>query len=503
MPGRATGAVLVGVDAALVSVEVDLLRRLPSVVIVGLPSPSVREAAERVRSAILASGFDFPRSRVVISLAPADIRKEGTGFDLPMALAILTAAGVVDRARAERWCVAGELSLSGELRPVRGALSIVCAARDAAFEGAILPVGNSAEGALVAGIDTRVAPTLRAVVDFFNGIGPLDRAEQLVTEGPEDGLDLRDVQGQLDARLALEVAAAGGHNLLMEGPPGCGKTMLAARLPGILPELSQQEGLECTRIHSAAGLRRAEAGIVTRRPFRSPHHSVSAAGMVGTADLRPGEASLAHHGVLFLDEFPEFRRDVREALRAPLEDRLVSLSRAGGRVVFPASFALIAAANPCPCGYFGHPTRVCICSPPMRTRYRSQLSGPIVDRIDLRVVLAPVQADQLFEERPGESSASVRERVESARARQAARNGPHTNASVPADEVVPLANPTTEALQTLVSHVERAGSSARVARRVLRVARTVADLDGAERVGAPHVSRALALRFDGDEAVIP
>lgn len=503
MPGLVTGAVLVGVDAVRVSVEVDLLRRLPAVAIVGLPSPSVREAAERVRSAILASGFEFPRYRVVISLAPADIRKEGTGFDLPMALAILAASGVVDRERVARWCVAGELALSGDLRPVRGALSIVCAARDGGFDGVVIPAGNGPEGALVAGVDVRLGRTLREVVDFFNDTGELDRAELLPPTENGERLDLRDVQGQAEARLALEVAAAGGHNLLFEGPPGCGKTMLAARLPGILPPLTQQEGLECTRVHSAAGLRRGDAGIVTARPFRAPHHTVSAAAMVGGADLRPGEASLAHHGVLFLDEFPEFRRDVREALRSPLEDRMVVVARAGGRVVFPANFALVAAANPCPCGYAGHPTRACICSPNARLRYRGQLSGPIVDRIDLRVVLAPVEAGQLFEERPGETSAAVRERVERARARQTIRNGGRTNASIQSDEVVPLANPTANALRVLVSHVESAGVSARVGRRILRVARTVADIEGAPRVDVPHVERAITLRFDGDEEVVP
>ncbi len=503
MPGLVTGAVLVGVDAVLVSVEVDLLRRLPSVAIVGLPSPSVREAAERVRSAILASGFEFPRYRVVISLAPADLRKDGTGFDLPMALAILAASGVVDKARAARWCFAGELSLSGELRPVRGALSIACAARDGQFEGCVLPAANGAEGALVERLDVRTSHTLRDVVDFLNGSGDLPLAAHAAPLPDPDALDLRDVQGQLEARAALEVAAAGGHNLLFEGPPGCGKTMLAARLPGILPPLTHAEGLECTRIHSAAGLRRAESGLVTSRPFRAPHHSASAAAMVGGADLRPGEASLAHHGVLFLDEFPEFRRDVREALRAPLEDRKVVVSRVGGRVSFPASFALVAAANPCPCGYAGHPTRACMCSPSARMRYRGQLSGPIVDRIDLRVVLSPVEPAELFASKPGECSAAVRERVLHARARQHLRNGGRTNAAVAADEVVPLADPTEPALRHLVAHAEVAGTSARVSRRILRVARTVADLDGAARVEVQHVDRALTLRFDGEEEVVP
>ncbi|MSQ01888.1 MAG: ATP-binding protein [Myxococcales bacterium] len=496
------GAVLFGVDAALVSVEVDLLRRLPSVVIVGLPSPSVREAAERVRSAILASGMEFPRARVVISLAPADLRKEGTGFDLPMALAILAAGGRVDRGAAGRWVVAGELSLAGELRPIRGSLAITCAARDAGFHGVILPWGNGPEAALVSGVDVRVARTLREVIAFLDGVGelPLGCAPDL--SEPRFGLDLAEVQGQASARLALEVAAAGGHNMLLEGPPGCGKTMLAARLPGILPALTAAEALECTRIHSAAGLRTGGAGVITQRPFRAPHHSASTAALLGTADLRPGEAALAHRGVLFLDEFPEFRRDAREALRAPLEDRSIVISRAGGRAVFPADFALIAAANPCPCGYLGHPTRACVCPAGARQRYRAHLSGPIVDRIDLRVELEPVEGNALFSGVRGESSADVRARVESARSIQTARNGPgRTNAGVAADEVLAHADATAAAMGVLVEHVDRTGTSARVGRRILRVARTLADIDGAARVGASQVTAAIALRFDGEEVL--
>lgn len=504
MPGLVHGAVLYGVDAALVSVEVDLLRRLPAVSIVGLPSPSVREAAERVRSAILASGLEFPRNRIVISLAPADLRKEGTGFDLPMALAILAAANQVDRERAGQWLFAGELSLSGELRPVRGALSIANAARDGGFVGVVLPAVNSAEAALVAGLEVRAARTLREVVEFLDGRGDLPPGQVPALGDAADGLDLRDVQGQAEARLALEVAAAGGHNLLMEGPPGCGKTMLAARLPGILPPLTAAEALECTRIHSAAGLRRGDVGVVRHRPFRAPHHSATAAALLGSADLRPGEASLAHRGVLFLDEFPELRRDVREALRAPLEDRQVVVARAGGRVVFPADFALVAAANPCPCGYLNHPTRPCVCGPTARQRYRGHLSGPIVDRIDLRVGLRPVDASALFAERPGEASAAVRERVELARRRQSARNGDGvTNAAVPADELLAACNATADALAALTAHVDQSGTSARVGRRVLRVSRTLADLEGSARVRLPHVVQALDLRFDGDEEVLP
>jgi magnesium chelatase family protein len=504
MPGVVHGAVLWGVDAVVVTVEVDLLRRLPSVAIVGLPSPSVREAADRVRSAMLASGLEFPRYRVVISLAPADLRKEGTGFDLPIALGILAAAGKLDGERMRGWLLAGELSLGGELRPVRGALSIACAAREAGFRGVVVPWACAAEAALVDGVEVRGARTLGEVVAFFRDEGSLEAGACPVAARVADGLDLRDVHGQPQARFALEVAAAGGHNVLLEGPPGCGKTMLAARLPGILPPLTPREALACTRVHSAAGLRSGAPGVTDVRPFRAPHHSVSAAGMIGGADLRPGEASLAHHGVLFLDEFPEFRRDVREALRAPLEDGVIVLSRAGGRAVLPASFALVAAANPCPCGYWGHPTRACVCSPGHRQRYRAHLSGPIVDRIDLRLELRPVEATRLFTGGEGERSAAVRERVERCRAVQQLRNGGgRTNAALSADEVLAVADPREGALGCLVEHVEREGTSARAARRVLRVARTVADLAGARRVEAGHVRAALDLRFDGGGELVP
>lgn len=504
MPGLVHGAVLVGVDAVVVSVEVDLLRRLPSVAIIGLPSASVREAAERVRSAILCSGLEFPRFRIVVSLAPSDLRKEGTGFDLPMAVAILAASGQVPAERASEWLFAGELSLSGELRPVRGALSIACAAVAGGFSGVVVPRGCAREAALVAGVDVRAARTLREVVEFLRGEGELPGAPP--AEGVEAGagLDLRDVRGQPEARFALEVAAAGGHNLLFEGPPGCGKTMLAARLPGILPPLTPEEAVESTRVHSAAGLRADRGSVVSVRPFRAPHHSVSSAAMVGSADLRPGEASLAHNGVLFLDEFPEFRRDVREALRAPLEDRVIVLARASGRVVFPADFALVAAANPCPCGYWGHPSRACVCSPSQRQRYRAHLSGPIVDRIDMRLELRPVDPARLFDAGGGEASAAVRERVQRCRDVQAARNGPgRTNASIAGDELLAVTEPVEAALRALVEHVEQHGTSARTARRLLRVSRTIADLDGARRVEVPHVRSAMALRLDSDEEAAP
>lgn len=493
-------ASLVGADAAWVGVEVDLLRRLPAVAIVGLPSASIRESTERVRSAILAAGFEFPRQRVVVSLAPADLRKDGTAFDLPMAVGILAASKVFDPTRIASTLLVGELSLSGDVRGVRGVLAYACLAKARGLAELIVPAANEAEAALVEGLNTRVARTLAEVVAHFAGQAELPRARSEAPHPGNGGADLRDVRGQEPARLALEIAAAGGHNLLMEGPPGCGKSMLAARLPGILPSMTREEALVCTRIHSAAGLPLPGSGILSARPFRAPHHSVSLAGMIGNAALRPGEASLAHQGVLFLDEFPEFPRHVRETLRAPLETREVVLARAGGNVVFPASFMLVAAANPCPCGFFGHPTRPCTCTVPRRDQYRARLSGPLADRLDLRVELEPVPPETLLTGRESESSAEVRQRVEEARRRQYLRAGrAMSNAELPGEGLPKAVLATTAALHLLQDWMERTSQSARVGSRVLKVARTVADLDGAAKVEPAHIHRAVSLRCEVDD----
>lgn len=500
MSSQVYGATLFGVDGLRISVEVDLLRRLPSVAIVGLPSLCVRESADRVRSAMLASGFDFPRQRVVVSLGPADVRKDGTGFDLAIASGILLASGRLDPARCAEHLLVGELTLGGELRPVRGALAFAALARQLGMTGLVLPPGAAEEAALVPGVEVRVARTLSEAAEFLGGARELPLATRAAAGVAPGALDLRDVRGQAGAREALEVAAAGGHNLLLEGPPGCGKTMLAARLPSILPEMTAAEALDCTRIHSAAGLL-GGGGLVAVRPFRAPHHSISPAGLVGGALLRPGEASLAHNGVLFLDEFPEFPRHAREVLRGPLEDRRIVLARAGGSVTFPASFMLVAAANPCPCGNLGHPTRPCVCGEAARGRYRARLSGPLLDRVDLRVELSPVTPAVLLQGAVAEDSRAVRARVERARARQRARYGDRaaSNAALSAEQVVEAANPTPGALAALQHHMERLGVSARVGRRLLKVARTLADLEvgpGSEHVRDHHVHRAIGLRVD-------
>lgn len=505
MAGRVTGATLLGVDAVKVEVEVDLLRRLPAVVIVGLASTSVRESADRVRSALLASGFEFPRQRVVVGLAPGDLRKEGPAFDLPIAVGILCAAGQLDPTVLARYLVVGELSLEGELRPVRGGLAFACLARDLGLKGILLPAASAAEAALVGGIEVRAAERLEEVVAFLAGERDLPLGAARRGGGQVSTLDLRDVRGQEEARAALEVAAAGGHNLLLEGPPGCGKTMLAARLPSILPRMTAQEALECTRVHSVAGLHPADAGVMGHRPFRAPHHTVSAAGLIGGASLRPGEVSLAHNGVLFLDEFPEFPRPAREVLRGPLEDRRVVLARSTGHVVLPAAFMLVAAANPCPCGNLGHPRLPCSCAPGAWERYRARLSGPLIDRIDLRVELPPVDPRTLLASTNGESSDEVRGRVEAARARQRARYGDavSANAELQAHQVLEACSATTRALGLLQRHLEAGGASARVGRRLLKVARTLADLDGAALVEVGHVARAVGLRSPMDEQGAP
>ncbi|MFA6222515.1 MAG: YifB family Mg chelatase-like AAA ATPase [Desulfomonilaceae bacterium] len=493
---------LVGIDAYPVEVEIDVYNGLPAITVVGLPDSAVKESAARVKSAIVNSGFPFPARRITVNLAPAGLRKEGSGFDLPIALGVLVGLNFLVPEKMDRYMIVGELSLDGTVKEVRGVLSLAIAARDRGFMGIMVPESNLAEAAVVEGIDTLGISNLVSAVGFLMDKISIEPARpsgnhEVKTRGDYQ-VDFCDIKGQEYAKRAVEVAAAGGHNVLMVGPPGSGKTMLSQRIPTILPEPVFEEALQTTRIYSAAGLLGKDKSIVTRRPFRSPHHTVSDAGLIGGGAIpHPGEVSLAHNGVLFLDEMPEFRKNVLEVLRQPLEDGEVTISRAHVAITFPARFMLVAAMNPCPCGYRGDAKHECLCSRQTIERYWAKISGPLLDRIDIHVEVPSVEWRDLTGTEMSESSEIIRNRVNQARSAQLERLGKHnifSNAHMKSSLIRKYCALDKQSLDFLEKVVDRLGLSARAYHRVLKIARTIADLDGSENIGSGHVSEAIQYR---------
>ena len=500
---KVLAAAIQGINATLVTIEVNALRGI-KFYLVGLPDNAVKESHQRINSALQYNGLRFPSKQIIVNMAPADIKKEGSAYDLPIAVGILAADEVISTDKLNRYLIMGELGLDGMLMPIKGALPIAIKAKELGYEGIILPMGNAAEAAVVSGITVYGAKNLIQVIQFLNGeesMNPykVDVEDDFYSKQSDFPFDFSEVRGQESVKRAFEVAAAGGHNLIMVGPPGSGKSMMAKRLPSILPPLTLSESLETTKIHSVSGMMPDGCPLITQRPFRSPHHTISSVALCGGgSNPRPGEISLAHNGVLFLDELPEFSRDVLEVMRQPLEDRKICVARANYKVEYPAGVMFVASMNPCPCGYYNHPTKACTCSPGQVQRYLNRISGPLLDRIDIQCEIVPVPFEKISDTAPGEPSAAIRERVIAARKTQEERfkneESIYCNAQMTPKLIAKYAVLDETSLAMLKTAMTRFDLSARAYDRILKVARTIADLDASENIQFQHIAEAIGYR---------